>query len=285
VPDLHLVTTDRFERDEVMAAEIDPLVAACAAAGIDARPVVWHDPSVDWGAAPLTVVRTPWDYPRYVDAFLDWADAVAARAALHNPAPVLRWNSHKAYLLDLEGAGVAVVPCTIVGPSRTFAFPSADRVVVKPAVGSGARGAELGALDDDAFVARIRERAVTEDLVISAYVESVETEGETSTIWIGGEPSHALRKVPAPGDFRVHQQYGGRAEAVAPDACRSVLDAVAARFVLDGPLLYARVDTVLIGDVPHVMELELIEPAFYLPEVPAAAARFATACERVLESP
>ena len=54
-----LVSSRDLPTGEPGAAALD---AALAARGIDARWVVWDDSAVDWSAASLVVVRSPWDY-------------------------------------------------------------------------------------------------------------------------------------------------------------------------------------------------------------------------------
>ena len=41
----------------------------------------------------------------------------------------------------------------------------------------------------------------TESVMIQPYHARVETEGELSAIFIDGQFSHAVRKIPVPGDF------------------------------------------------------------------------------------
>ncbi len=95
-------------------------------------------------------------------------------------------------------------------------------------------------------------------------------EGETSMIAVEGVVTHAVRKVPAPGDFRVHVQYGGREALCTPTAAELAL-AEAALAAVGEPMLYARVDCVTTPDGPQLMELELIEPFLFLEMAPPAA--------------
>ena len=62
----------------------------------------------------LAWIRTPWDYAENYDEFLSWLDRVEDEVTVVNPVPVLRWNSHKRYLLDLERAGVPIVPTVML---------------------------------------------------------------------------------------------------------------------------------------------------------------------------
>lgn len=83
------------------------LASSITGQGWPVRWASWDDADVDWFNCPLAVLRTPWDYTHRLPEFLTWADGVPRLA---NPAAVVRWNSDKRYLQDLETAGVPIVP-------------------------------------------------------------------------------------------------------------------------------------------------------------------------------
>src|SRR5215213_5753384 len=93
------------------------LLGLLALHGLAAAPAVWDDPAVDWSGFDLIVLRSTWDYPKRPAAFLAWVDRLPR---VLNPAPVVRWNADKRYLLDLAAAGVPVIPTTVVGPRDAF---------------------------------------------------------------------------------------------------------------------------------------------------------------------
>src|SRR5262249_17049298 len=95
-------------------ADEAPLAAALAAAGIDAPLVAWDDPTADRAAPIPTIIRSTWNYPSHLDAFLAWLDRGAAAAPLLNPPDIVRTNVHKRYLYDLHERGVPVVPTLII---------------------------------------------------------------------------------------------------------------------------------------------------------------------------
>src|SRR5438270_279769 len=78
------------------------LVDALRERGLRSEWACWDDPEARWGAAGIVVLRSTWDYPWRLDAFLDWLDYVGSIASLWNPPGLVRWNAHKRYLLDLE---------------------------------------------------------------------------------------------------------------------------------------------------------------------------------------
>ena len=47
-----------------------------------------------------------------------------------------------------------------------------------------------------------------ESFMLQPYFEKVETEGEFSAIYFDGQFSHAVQKIPVPGDYRVQDDYG-----------------------------------------------------------------------------
>jgi glutathione synthase/RimK-type ligase-like ATP-grasp enzyme len=178
-----------------------------------------------------------------------------------------------------------VVPTRLVraGEGAALAGDEDDAaLVVKPAVSSGSRGAGRFAPGDPAAAAHLAGLVAQSDALVQPYVESVAERGERSLIFFGGEFSHAVDKVPAQGDYRVQEMYGGRYRSHAPTPAEQ---AAAERALAAAPaheLLYARVDMVEGPDGPQVMELELIEPELFLGFHPEAPARLATRIARSL---
>jgi glutathione synthase/RimK-type ligase-like ATP-grasp enzyme len=255
------------------------LVEALAARGIPARWVAWDDPGVDWAAAPLVAVRSAWDYSSRLEEFLSWARSVGP--ALLNGADTFAWNTDKRYLVELADAGVPVVPTLVVEdeselpPAVADCFPA----VVKPRVGVSGRGVvvfdgEPGGPDD-----LDESQLGPGPWVVQPLVASVRTEGEVSVFVLGGTPVCAVRKVPAPGEIRVHEEYGGRTDPVpldpeAGDLARRAI--VAAQDLLGHRLGYGRVDLMRADDGRLVVgEVEVTEPGLYLDVVPANAEAFA----------
>ena len=257
------------------------LAASLAALGIEPQVCVWNDPGVDWARHDAVLVRTIWDYFEHYDAFLAWLDRLEqAGVPVINPVALMRWNSDKRYLLQLESLGVPTIPTRLASREALHgalaAFQGRD-VVVKPVVSGGAWRTVRGAVGDRAF-----EHAVSElpsgDYLLQPFVQAIVDDGEWSLLFFGGEFSHAIVKRPAAGDYRVQEQYGGRTHAVEPDAAtltaaRHALATCAALGLGDAE--YARVDGVVVGDRFLLMELELIEPSLFLAGRPAAAERLA----------
>ncbi len=81
-------------------------------------------------------------------------------------------------------------------------------------------------------------------------------------IYINKEFSHAIKKVPKSGGFRSQEEFGSEIQKYLPSPeelsfSKNVLSKVKSK------LLYARIDFLNIDGAPHLMELELVEPALY----------------------
>lgn len=254
------------------------LVAALARRGVLAELVPW-DADRDWASYDLVVVRTPWDYFARLDEFLDWARRTSALVDFVNPLAVIEWNCHKAYLQALSAAGIATVPTLWLArgeddAAARLAAPGWDEVVVKPAVSIGAIGALRAKLSDPACVRHVEHLVGEGDVMVQPFVASVAAVGEVSLIYFGGAFSHAIRKRPAPGDFRVQDMYGGTVHAHQPSEAELAL-AERALGCVPQPTTYARVDLVEFDARPALMEIELIEPELFLGASNVAPERFA----------
>jgi glutathione synthase/RimK-type ligase-like ATP-grasp enzyme len=269
----------------------DVLADLLARRGLQVTRPCWDDPDVDWHEPDLVVVRTTWDYAERRDEFLAWADKVAGAVPVLNPPDVLRWNTHKGYLIELEERGAPVVPTAWLGQGDRVEIGEVLRsrgwseVVVKPAVGVGGNGQVRATAGATSHVdEQVRALLASGDVLVQPYLGRVEAEGELSVIVVDGEVSHAVRKRPVAGEYRVQEERGARHERVELDAEVAAL----ARWVVDATgheLLFARVD--LIPDESgawQLVELEATEPDLYLPLATDGAQRLADALERRLGS-
>jgi glutathione synthase/RimK-type ligase-like ATP-grasp enzyme len=234
--------------------------------------------------ADLILPLIAWGYQRDCPAWFALLDRIEAGALpVANPARVLRWNTDKAYLVELAEAGVAIVPTLIRESLNEAALTSAREIfgsaqhVVKPPISGGADGTFLISASDP-----VPAEVVGRRMLIQPYLPAIAAEGEFSLFYFGGEYSHAITKHPAKGDFRVQEQFGGVERSV--DAPQDAKDlAVASLAATDaihncGALAYARVDMVRDTDgVFRLMELELIEPSLFFKFARDKGAMFAAA--------
>jgi hypothetical protein len=271
--------------------EVDdrPFHAALRARGHEISLPVWDDARVDWSAFDGVLVRTTWDYMEKQEAFVAWAERVAAVVPLFAPPEVVRWNTRKTYLRELAEEGVPVAPTLWLeaGPPADVAAlldgRGWERGFLKPVVGATARETlrfrtdPAGLAAAQAHLDRAQPR---EGFLLQPYLPAIEEEGELSAVFFGGRFSHGVRKVPVPGDYRAQDDFGAHDEpwvfsAEERDHAASVLARAERRF---GPLLYGRVDFLRGADGRLLLnELELVEPSLFFRHDPQAADRLADA--------
>lgn len=258
-----------------------PLFDALVARGARPRWVVWSDPAVDWSAPDRLLLRTPWDYVPRIDAFRRFLVQPAIATKLINPVTMVTWNLDKIYLAELAARGVPVIPTRWIAPGEQHVGDvpgTSTEIVVKPRISAGARHSLRVRRDEADRI--VLDGEITSGWLAQPLLDSVLDRGEVSAIRIDGEWTHAVRKWPAAGDYRVQARHGGRlaAAALRDEELHVAERAIAA---LDDDPLYARVDLVddEHGD-PVVIELELIEPQLFFGHGAQAAVRMADALLR-----
>ncbi|MBS3747493.1 MAG: hypothetical protein KGY49_10655 [Wenzhouxiangellaceae bacterium] len=276
-PDPDAYARNILEEDRILSA-------ALGARAFRVARVDWADPAIDWRAFDAIVIRQAWDYFDRLDEFRAWLDRVEPLTRVVNPPGVIRWNCDKRYLVDLIDAGMPTVPTTVVR-RQTPAPDLADllahhgfsEAVIKPAVsGAGRETHRIRAEDAAASGAQWQRLVAQEDMLLQPFMPAIVEHGEVSLIVIDGEVSHAVRKIAAPGEFRVQDDHGGTVHAHAPAEAEAVI-ARQALAAAPEPVAYARVDLVQTESGPVVMELELIEPELFFRRETNAAARLAEA--------
>lgn len=259
------------------------ILAAGKKRGIDFEVVYWDEMDLPRRGFDLAVIRTTWDYTERVDQFLAALES-HERAGLRvcNSSRVVRWNMRKTYLQELGPSAIETVwtdePTAHV-VANAFDTLDAAEVVLKPQVGAGS-----------VRTVRLKRNAWSEaDLIdgpmgpamIQPYLRAIETEGERSLFWFGGEYSHAVRKVPADGNWLANIAGARFAADPPPEAAMEAAEAARVRAPRD--LLYVRIDLVLGDDGAwRVIEIEAIEPYLFFDFAPEGADVFVGAIARVL---
>lgn len=274
------IATSAEHRD--LAEDDRGLLTAFAAKGLDARPVVWNDPTASWRSARAVVIRSTWDSHLHADAFRAWAETVDATATLHNPARLVAWNLHKGYLRELADQGIAITPTrwfdrgSAPNLERVLRETGWSRLVVKPAISAGATGTHVIDHDNAAALQPVVDALSSEnDLMLQPYLSTFEVEGERSYIYIDGRLSHAVRRPPTLTSTRRGFEAPQAIETPDPQEV-AIANAVAA--ALPEGWLYARVDVATDDDGKvRLQEVELIEPSLFLGLAPGATERLADA--------
>jgi glutathione synthase/RimK-type ligase-like ATP-grasp enzyme len=238
----------------------------------------------DFSAFDLVTPLLAWGYPRDCPRWFALLDRLEAeKIRVSNPVSILRWNSDKAYLAELDAAGIPSVPTILSALLDRVALEDArktfnvETLVVKPPISGGADGTFRLERDD-----AVPDSVAGQRMMIQPYLPNIAEEGEYSLFYFAGVLSHSILKRPANGDFRVQEQYGGQEEAVtAPEGALTLAQrafTATAEITKTQTLAYARVDILRDGDgVFRLMELELIEPSLFLRFAPDAGAAFAKA--------
>ncbi len=264
--------------------------------GMFARFAPWNDDAIDWRTTPVTIVRSAWDYYRDPAGWTAWIDAASSVTTIVNAPAVLRWNSDKRYLRDLEQRDVACVPTDIVEPGDPvpLAARAARRgwaeVIVKPAIGASAFGARrfAGAAvagDGEAHLRMLLDRG---HALVQPYLPAVDSARERSLVYIAGAFVHAFTKpafsTDAAGATSIVAHRPSAEELALATAALAAADEAVHVAETRGrtPPLYARVDLVPAEAGPLLMELELVEPDLGLRLDPSAVECLADALAHVV---
>jgi glutathione synthase/RimK-type ligase-like ATP-grasp enzyme len=251
------------------------LLPLLAHTGITGVPVDWEQP-VDLEQFRGLLIRSPWNYFEKSHVFIQWLESIELLGLpVWNSLKTLKWNLNKRYLEQLEVLGVRTVPTRWVdaGELRFERFPWSD-IVVKPTVSGG--GFSTWRVRAGATMPELEAKM---PLMVQPYLKGIQA-GELSLVFIGGNFSHAVRKLPSAGGFLIHEEYGGRTQPEKPSA--ELIEEAGwilktASRLLGEEFLYARVDGVMEGCRFYLMELELLEPALYFAHAPGSAEAFVQA--------
>lgn len=261
------------------------LGAALDRAGTQFHVVNWHD-DVDWSLYSGVFLRSPWDYHLRRDEFLAWLRRVSSVTKVFNPYEVVEWNSDKRYLAELIGAGIPVITTRFISAAEESIVRDAldelgNDVVVKPSISAGShdtlRYQDAASTIEEILAHVIRIVQAGAVAMVQPYERAIDDRGETGMVWLNGSLSHAFRKGPILRDDPDMGNGLYAAEDIAtrePTSAELELgDAVMAFLVrrFGATPLYARVDVIpkASGD-PQLMELELVEPSFFLQYAPGS---------------
>lgn len=274
---------DAFEHDLTVTA----LRPAFASAGLELAELDWRSPIAAFDGIDAALLGTAWDYQDHPEAFLVRLEELAARdIAVFNSPAVVRWNCDKRYLLELEKRGARIVPtlwhdgassAEVVAAMDSF---ETDRVVVKRQIGAGGLG-------QHSFTRKRLPDAdwsLDQPVMIQPFLPSILDEGEVSFVFVGGAFSHAVRKLPAAGEYRIQSLFGGSEQAHSPSSEDLSLAQDVIRALPFDELLYVRIDMVRLDDgALAVMECEMIEPYLYPEQGAELGQRIAAALVKRLD--
>jgi hypothetical protein len=219
------------------------------------------------------VLRSTWDYYKRLDEFTRWIDTTAQVTRLYNSAEIVHWNLDKQYLAQLIAAGSPVMSTTFINSSSDIDEAQLQHdIIIKPTVSAGSNNtARHRSQPVDAHLHIEKILASGTSVLLQPYQPSIDVNGETSLVYLGGIFSHAFRKGPIfRGTEQVHngafidEEISARTASPAELTLGNQVLAFLAQRFTDSPL-YARIDMVTnTSGVPEIMEIELTEPSLYL---------------------
>lgn len=249
----------------------------CEKFPFDLNLVHWDDTSVNWQDFDLAVVRSPWNYSNLREEFVAWAYRAQELTNLQNPAKIIEANTDKLYLIDLAKV-VPIIPTTFIKEEKEAEakikelLSQNQALAIKPNIGAGAALASrvTNASDATLAIAKILQAGFV--AMVQPYLPEVDTIGEVAIVLIGGEISHAVKKVPA----LTVGGHGDPQELVdVTQEMRDFVQKISSSLSYFDDLLYARVDVVPTQAGLVLMELELTEPTLFLEQCPQGANRLA----------
>ncbi|MFD2286520.1 hypothetical protein GJU39_01155 [Pedobacter petrophilus] len=257
--------------------------------GLNIEMVIWNDPKVNWENYQLAILKSPWDYFDLITDFYLWLNHLEEKKIkLLNPIDVVRWNTDKQYLQEIEAAGLAITPCSFIYKNEKvilenfFDFYHTDQLIVKPCISGGAKNTFKVTKDNiDEVISKLTLLIQDEDFIIQPFLSEIVEHGEWSFIFFNGIYSHCLVKKVKDGDFRVQPSHGGSVHPQNPD--QSLIDTASAYVNLFAKdCLYARVDGTFVNEKFLLMELELIEPFLFLNTDPLNYERYYQALKKLI---
>jgi len=278
-----------YTHDDLVAAE--ELIKR----GHEVEPVMWGVPTEELGKYDVLVVRSPWDYmenEKTRNSFVSWIGELGnSNIRVENDPGLMHWNLDKTYLRDLSEAGVEIVPTTFLIEPNSLNTTVVDEyisnwgeVVIKPCVSAAAKDtfkvkniSQLTNLEEKngKIEGSLEEFQNGRSFMLQPFLSSIQSFGEWSLIFFGGEYSHAVRKIPPSGGWLVQDELGGSVKTETPpdeviQAGNKVISKILAAYNgrtksdLKKLPLYARVDFVY-GPENEIFlgEVEMVEPELF----------------------
>ncbi|WP_145860431.1 ATP-grasp domain-containing protein [Pedobacter suwonensis] len=270
-------------------SEDDKLLYFLKEKGFTIDLVIWNNPHINWEDYQVAILKSPWDYFDLIEDFYTWLDLlVTKKVKLLNPVNVVRWNSDKRYLKEIEAAGLKIIPSIFINKQNRVSLKhffdefNTDKLIVKPCISGGAKNTFKVTIDYvEAVNHQLNHLLQEEDFIIQPFLPEILESGEWSFIFFNGTYSHSLIKKAKPGDFRVQPAHGGSVHPQNPD---HDLIAMAQQYVdlFAKNCLYARVDGTFVNGEFLLMELELIEPFLFLNTAPENYDRYYEALKKLM---
>lgn len=224
---------------------------------------IWDNPETNWQSYDVVIIRSTWDYFLKAKEFNLWVSQfIGSKTKLINSPEIVLENSHKFYLKELQDKGISIIPTLFSSEKISIEdLKNWKKVVIKPAVSAGSHETEV--FETASLTAeQMNNKVAKDDWLIQPFLSEIQEIGEISMLFFGGNFSHAIKKIPKSGDFRVQKQFGSKYLRFIPD---EVLISTGKNIVeiAGKDSAYARVDGILTKNGFLLMEIEMIEPDLY----------------------
>ncbi|UJR13117.1 hypothetical protein I4U23_000141 [Adineta vaga] len=251
---------------------------------INVLSIPWYESPLSIQSSHIYLVNLVWNYHLQTNRWLTWLQSWPETLRLINSVKLLLWNTKKTYLKDLEMKGIPIIPTIFVDHidetkliEATGYFNTFD-LIIKPQISASSDNIIRVLIGNDDFVSKPKSISINEaieklnkipqigSMMIQPFMTNISHEGEISVIIFDGQISHVVKKTVHQNDFRVQTKYGGT--CVTLDNISSeiqILVDITLKACPEMPI-YARID-ILRNNITNklcVVELELIEPGFFL---------------------
>lgn len=267
-------------------ADDQGLFEALKNTGIEVHIHAWDAP-IQWSDYDACLFRSVWDYQEQPTKFLHWLEQTEPVTQFINSAAIIKWNTDKKYLKELADFGVSIAPTVWLDANKTHDLKTlinqfdATQYFLKPVIGADSSGTYRFSNNGDELIAaqkHLDEISKSHEMMLQPYLNSVETQGETSGMFFASNYSHGVRKIPVNGDYRVQDTFGATDVPYDLNAAEMALSKACLYFLAEkfGTIVYARFDFLQDADGSvYLNEAELFEPSLFFNHDPLAAARLA----------
>jgi len=253
---------------------------------IKTETLAWNA-DVQWSKFDACLLRSVWDYHESPKQFSTWLTTTSLQTPIINSKNIILWNQNKSYLKDLADFGITIAPTLWLQKERTESIKQliqsmpTKQYLLKPNIGADSSGTLR--FENNQQGLKQAQRHLNEwlphvDMMLQPYLPAVETFGETSAIYFNGSFSHAVRKIPQNGDYRVQDTFGAKDVIYQPNAAEMALSKACVNYIKNRfeQVMYARFDFLHDANgTVFLNEAELIEPSLFFNHAPQSARLFA----------
>lgn len=178
-------------------------------------------------------------------------------------------GSDKRYLIDLQSAGLPVIPTVLASKPDSVADLHAaspwplSETVVKPVHGECGNSVARGGEVSDDWLQDKRE--LVQDWLLQPFVPEI-SQGERSLIFVGGTYSYSVLKSPQEDDFRNNRRWIESISLYSPTDEERRLATLLVESSPEPPHI-CRVDLVRSENGPLILEFETVNPSLYIGQV------------------